>query len=180
MVNIKFLEGDTITIYGRFTGIVSKTYKDKTVDCLQISAYFIESGNTIKQYSNTESTTKGTSTNTYSDNNNKENKNTDTSKENKTNSEKVNGSNNKKSNNTSNNKEEYPAGYIKDGRHLGEEGKRQDEGTAYDPSQDIIDEDDNKGGAMDNEDGILYQYKDDDGNTIKEYENGDIITEYND
>lgn len=68
--------------------------------------------------------------------------------------------------------------YIKDGTHLGEEGKRQDEGTAYDPSQDI--EDNNKDGAMDSEDGIIRQYNDENGNLVIEYENGDIVTKYND
>lgn len=42
------------------------------------------------------------------------------------------------------------------------------------------DSDSNKGSAMDSEDGVKYQYKDENGNTVKEYENGDTVTEYND
>lgn len=47
MVNIKFKEGDTITVYGRFAGLITKTHDDKKVNYWQISARFIEKGNTI-------------------------------------------------------------------------------------------------------------------------------------
>jgi hypothetical protein len=182
MVNVELKEGDTITVYGRFAGLVTKTYKGKSANCWQISAYFIESGNTIKNkkestsikedHSKTKDTTNTTST-----------------------------SNDKSSNSTKKNKEkENKDENIKDGTHLGEEGKKQDEGYVYDPDEDTRDqeywdsfnEDNNnnnlnnnegnsdKGSAMDSENGIKYQYKDENGNTVKEYENGDKVTEYND
>lgn len=42
MVNTKFAEGDTITIYSRFAGLTTKTHDDKNVDYWQLSAYFID------------------------------------------------------------------------------------------------------------------------------------------
>lgn len=179
MVNVEFKEGDTITVYGRFAGLVTKTYKGKSASCWQISAYFIESGNTIKN--------KKESTNVKEDHS----KTKDTTNTTST-------SNDKSSNSTKNNKEkENKDGNIKDGTHLGEEGKKQDEGYVYDPDEDTRDKEywdsfnednnnlnnnsnSNQGSAMDSEDGVKYQYKDEDGNTVKEYENGDKVTEYND
>ena len=46
MVNTKFLEGYTITVYGRFAGLTTKTHNDKKINYWQLSAYFIEKGDT--------------------------------------------------------------------------------------------------------------------------------------
>ena len=135
------------------------------------------------------------------DNDNKNTKvqqNKDDSNENETSSESKSNTKTNNAKSTKNNKEkENKDGNIKDGTHLGEEGKKQDEGYVYDPDEDTRDQEywdsfnednnnlnnnsnSNQGGAMDSEDGVKYQYKDEDGNTVKEYENGDKVTEYND
>lgn len=125
MVNVEFKEGDTITVYGRFAGLVTKTYKGKSASCWQISAYFIENGNTVKS--------KKESTNVKEDHS----KTKDTTNTTSTSNDKSSNSTKKNiSTENNNNKKENKDGNIKDGTHLGEEGKKQDEGYVYDPDED--------------------------------------------
>ena len=156
MVNVEFKEGDTITVYGRFAGFVTKTYKGKSASCWQISAYFIESENTIKNKKESTSVKEDHSktidtANTTSISNNKS-----------SNSTKKNISTKDKT--TKNNQEkENTDGNIKDGTHLGEEGKKQDEGYVYDPDEDTrdqeywdsFDEDNNNNNLNNDEDNNL-------------------------
>jgi|GEM_PF-6498795 len=121
MVNIKFTEGNTITVYGRFAGLTTKTYDDKKVNYLQLSAYFIEKGDTTEN------------TNTEVVEQTKEGVNKEETKENKSSTQSSykssQGNTNKKSNKKEStsggnydNKDELPSGgyytYCKNGHKI--------------------------------------------------------------
>ena len=106
MVNAEFKEGDTITVYGRFAGLVTKTYKGKSASCWQISAYFIENGN--KEDNSQENNTKekqktAVEDNTKVETSKQETKQTTNKQTNNTkkNSNNTNNSNNSNTNNDS-------------------------------------------------------------------------------
>lgn len=121
---------------------------------------------------------------TEEESNIKENMDTKDNASDKTDSKDKKDSTNKNTNNSNSN--------VKTGNrdHLKNEAIKQGTDEEFEEHPDSYYEDDNSNnnnsnnnsnkGAMDSKNGILRQYTDENGNTVKEYEDGRVVTEYND
>lgn len=58
MVDIEFTEGDTISVYGRFAGLIEKNKDNDNIGYFQINAYFLELGDTTNNQSTSKKKTK--------------------------------------------------------------------------------------------------------------------------